>query len=141
MRTRHGITRTVFVFRTWVVKVPSWRHRSLVRGWLANRSEWRQRHKPNVCRPALTVFHMVVVYPRAHWVGVDSGRGSGPWVGRDGDEGKASSWGRFRDRWLLIDFDAAWEHPRGLVGGIYYWNQERLGRKWAQLPQQKPDLL
>lgn len=108
---------------------------TFVRSWLANRSEWCQRDRPDVARPLLTLLHLVVVFPAADEVAV--GRGV-PWQARahshshSGDEAKASSWGRFGHRWLLIDYDRAWESPRGFVGGRYYLHQERLARRWAR---------
>lgn len=143
MKVCRGVTRTVFVGRRWVVKVPRI-HWSLspemgtapwwcfARAWLANRSEWRQRDRTGVARPVLTFGHLAVVFPAAFRVAPDDGE-VGPWCDHSGDEGKGSSWGYFPgEGWLLIDYDRAWEQDdRGLVGGIYYGRQERLARKWV----------
>lgn len=156
MIVRRGVTRTVFVGPRWAVKVPrlqmdrpsGWRavHSEIgwvVRGWLANRSEWRQRHRADVARPVLTFGHFAVVFPAAIEVGDDrlTDPGPGPWVGfediEDGrrrDELKPSSWGRFPDGWRIIDFDRAWDqNGRGIIGSLYFGNQERLARKWSKL--------
>lgn len=148
MEIRRGVTRTVIVGRRWAVKLPIGLGMSfhglagdLVRGWLANQSEWRQRRRPGVARPRLTLLHLVLVMPAADWVGSDRFSVKGPWQSIDPadvgarDEAKPSSWGRFGDRWLLIDFDRAWERDgRGLVGRLYYGHQERSARRWARLP-------
>lgn len=128
MRRERGITRTVFVGRRWAVKVPSLHYRKPVRGWLANQSEWRQRHRRQVCRPVATLAHVALVMPAADRIGTASEHG--PWVGLEPDEGKPSSWGRFGHRWLLVDYDRAWEPPHGLVGAVYYGLQERRARRW-----------
>jgi hypothetical protein len=127
---RRGVTRVVFVGRRWAVKMPSVGYAWGVRGWLANRSEWRQRRRRGVARPVLTLGHVVLVMPVAERIGRwDS-------VAGEGDEAKPSSWGWFGDRgWLLVDFDRAWEQDdRGWVGGLYYGRQERLARRWSNLP-------
>lgn len=143
---RSGVTRYVLLAGLYAVKVPRpRRHRrrvprsgsSGVRGWLANRSEWRQRHRPGVNPPLLTVAHCVTVYRRADEVGTwhpgddvpcrPAARGPG----HDAEEAKGSSWGRFGDRWLLIDYDRAWERPHGIVGALYYAREDRRGRRWA----------
>lgn len=106
-----------------------------VRGWLANRSEWQQRHRPDVARPIATFLHLAVVYPRADALApsCDQWQRTMVTVGYRPEEAKPSSWGRFGGGWRLVDFDRAWQYPRGWVGGLYYWNQERLGRKWSKL--------
>mgnify|MGYP001560855129 CR=1 FL=1 len=144
MSRRWGVTRTVFVGRRWAVKVPSLHHRNLVRGWLANRSEWRQRHRTDVYRPLLTLGHLALVFPAANELAVEGDWAEptfdGPWTGHEDieenrDERKPSSWGRFGNRWLIIDFDRAWQqHDRGLIGRLYYGRQERLARRWMALP-------
>lgn len=132
------MTRTVFVGRRWAMKVPTLRYRrNMLRGWLANRSEWRQRKRRDVARPVATLFHLVLVMPSAYCTGDQlQGKLEGPWFDRAGDEAKPCSWGWFRDRgWRLVDYDAAWEPgDRGLVGGVYYWIQERRARRWMRLP-------
>ena len=150
MRRHHGITRTVFVVGRWAIKVPSLRHRYLLRGWLANRSEWKQRRRPDVARPIITLGHLVTVFPRAQEIGAwepedcperalwPSGLDVDEWdphqpCGHSTEEAKGSSWGRFGDRWLLIDYDRAWQDPRGAVGAAYYGRQERRARKWSTL--------
>lgn len=154
METRCGVTRRVFLAGRWAVKVPrvhlvertpgahivhGWAGWAL-RGWLANRSEWRQRRRPDVARPVLTLAHVVLVFPRADEVGDDRTEDvPGPWSGhediedgRERDERKPSSWGRFAGQWLIIDFDRAWESAdRGIIGGVWFGYQERQARKWA----------
>ncbi len=134
-----GVTRTAYAIGPWACKVPSWRHRYLLRGWLANRSEWKQRRRDDVVAPVLTVGYLVNVspivltWPRHLWGEWDEQ--IRPWLefcGYSAEEAKPSSWGLFNGRWSLIDFDRCWAEPRGWVGGIYYWNQERLGRKWLK---------
>lgn len=138
MRRRRGVTRTVFVGRRWALKVPTVHYRrNFVRGWLANRSEWRQRKRRDVARPVATLFHFVLVMPAAKVTGADAAHiwPYEPWVDRAGDDAKPCSWGWFGDRWLLIDYDRAWEDSdRGIVGGIYYAIQERRAREWIHLP-------
>lgn len=133
------MTRTVFVGRRWAVKVPTLRYRrNVLRGWLANRSEWRQRKQRGVARPVATLFHFAMVMPAAVCVGGEADPFWGePWLERDGDDGKPCSWGWFPNGggWKLIDYDRAWESgDRGLVGGVYYWRQERKARRWMNLP-------
>lgn len=139
MKVHSGITRHVLVGRRLAVKWPS-SYQWFVRGWLANRSEWKQRDRVGVNRPLVTLGHVVLVVRSARVV-PDNEWASGPWrfpgeevPWADGDEAKVSSWGWFASGWRLIDFDRAWEHPRGLVGSLYYGRQERLARKWAGLP-------
>jgi hypothetical protein len=129
---RNGVTRLVVLAGPVAVKLP--RLGNVVRGWLANRSEWHQRGRDDVARPWLSVGHIALVMPRADEVCDDEYRRepSDGEVGRD--EAKGSSWGRFGDRWLLIDFDRSWEPPRGLVGSLYFGRQERTARRWMRLP-------
>ena len=132
----HGITRTVLVTDNYAIKVPSLHHRLLVRGWLANRSEWKQSWRTDVHPPLYTLGHVVTVYRAALTLdGLDSS--TAPWQDipprYTGDEAKRSSWGVVAGRLALIDYDRAWEDPRGIIGGVYYWRQERLARKWARL--------
>lgn len=148
-----GVTRVVFLAGRWAVKVPRchgfgrstfW---ELTRGWLANRSEWRQRDRPGVARPIFTVCHFVVVYPRCLPLPLemqldleaihDAESAS---VYRDGheafdlEETKPSSWKMLDGAPVLVDFDRAWEdHDRGWVGQLYYWRQDWLGRRWARV--------
>ena len=126
---RRGVTRTVFLTCRWAVKVPGGYGGMLVRGWLANRSEWRQRHRRRVCRPVLSLLHFVLVMPRAQHVGwIDDSQQTGPWDGCRGDKAKPSSWGWFGDRYLLIDYDLSWRVDRGIIGGIYFgWQEWRYG--------------
>lgn len=134
MHVAHGVTRTVLVTRRWAIKVPTTKYpRNWIRGYLANQSEWRQRDRPGVNRPLCTLAHLVVVHPAADVVGHREW-GHGPWVGRDGDDAKPCSWGRFGGAWRLIDFDRAWVDPRGIVGPAYYAIQEWRARRWMRLP-------
>lgn len=136
-----GVTRTVHKVGPWAVKRPGgwggYRPAALLRGWLANRSEWKQRHRPDVARPRWTLFYIVQGYPIGRLPDqylfdlLVSG-----WLracGYSAEEAKPSSWAYF-DRPRLIDSDRAWQHPRGIIGAIYYGNQERLARKWMRLP-------
>jgi hypothetical protein len=154
IHVRRGVTRAVVVGRRWVVKFPRLQlfsrspetriaHSRLgwaTRGWLANRSEWRQRHRPDVAQPVLTLGHLAVVFPAAARVGGDDI--AGPWLdphGRRDDECKPDSWGLFPDGWRIIDFDHSWEEDdRGVVGRLYYGRQERLARQWGLPPWWKP---
>lgn len=145
---RSGVTRTVMLTRRSAIKVPK-----SVRGWLANRSEWKQRNRPDVARPTWSLLFFAQRYPLALFTGwwdpedchipaaVPSGLLVDPeedWdphapCGHSNEEAKGSSWGRYEGKWLLIDYDRAWQEPRGFVGGLYYGRQERLARKWATL--------
>jgi hypothetical protein len=125
----HGVNRTVVLAGRWAFKLPWGLGRVPVRGWLANRSEWRQRTRPDVCRPRWTLGHVVLVMPRAEEIWGEDLDG----YFYSGDEAKADSWGRFGDRWALIDFDRSWD-DRGFIGRLYWGNQERLARKWMKLP-------
>lgn len=140
---RSGVTRSVLIGRIWVYKIAKGRS-SLIRGVIANRSEWHQRDRTDVARPAWTFLYLIQCYPKASYVPHWSQRGpwdnhpprpsdDDDWSGWHGDEYKASSWGRFRDRWLLIDYDRGHQERDWLIGKLYYGNQERLGRKWAKL--------
>jgi hypothetical protein len=84
-----------------------------------------------VARVRASLGHVVLVMARADAVWPESYRHG---TGLEGDERKGSSWGRFGSTWLLIDFDRAWEEPRGVVGALYYGRQERLARRWMALP-------
>lgn len=128
----HGTCRTVLLTGRWAVKFPWGLGRQPVRGWLANRSEWRQRYRANVCRPSLSLAHVALIMPRAER---SAREGELSFCREDEtDEQKSSSWGYFGDRWLLVDFDRSWEtHDRGLIGRLYWGNQERLARKWMKL--------
>lgn len=155
MRVGKGVTRSAWAFgRNWVIKVPN-RGRFL-RGYLANQSEWHQRDRPDVARPLLSIFHLALIMPRAHTTLLTHVEQHGPAVtshigtildpaaptitedgvdGYVGDEAKLCSWGLFWNGWRLIDYDRAWDPgQRSLITGrLYYWNQERLGRKWSKL--------
>jgi hypothetical protein len=123
----HGVNRTVLLAGRWAFKLPWGLGHVPVRGWLANRSDWRQRARPDVCRPLWT---LVLVMPRAEQLWSRDLDG----YAYEGDETKANSWGRFGDHWLLIDYDRSWDaHDRGLIGRAYWGNQERLARKWSKL--------
>jgi hypothetical protein len=127
----HGTSRTVLLVDRWALKLPWGLCHQPLRGWLANRSEWHQRHRPDVCPAVFTFGHVVLVMPRAEERWHDELEG----YSYTGDEAKGDSWGRFGDRWLLIDYDRSWEaDDRGLVGRMYWGNQERLARKWMKLP-------
>lgn len=130
-----GVTRWVLCIGNVAIKFPK-----NLRGWLANESEWRQRKRSDVNRPYISILHFIIIYPRASEVG--------DWDPEDcphdvsiniehksNEEKKGSSWGLFKDKWLLIDFDRAWERPRSLIGFFYYYNQERLYKKWSKLPR------
>lgn len=124
-----GVTRWVLLIGPWAIKIPK-----NFRGWLANQSEWRQRKRIDVARPKLTLVHFLVVFPRADEIGR---WGPEDFVRRHEyslEESKGSSWGKFGGVWMLIDYDRAWQHPRSLIAWPYYWNQERLSRKWSKLP-------
>lgn len=134
-----GVTRTVILVDRWAIKIPKPSYQLGVHGWLANQSEWRQRRRPDVNPPLLTLFHFATAYRRADEL---AERQYGPkgneWPtahyaeqGYFGDEGKGSSWGRFDDRWLLIDYDR-WPLTRGLVGRLY-----RAHRMRAHLKKQR----
>jgi hypothetical protein len=133
-RLGKGVTRTVWRVGRWAVKVPNrgW----LVRGYLANQSEWHQRHRPDVNRPTATLFHLALVAPLADQLRDprdDQWHLERNAEGYSDEESKPQSWGLFGGRWLLLDFDQAWRQPRrGLVGRAYYGNQERLARKWMR---------
>lgn len=144
MKVGKGVTRTVWSFgRHWVVKVPNrgW----FLRGYLANQSEWRQRHRPDVAPPVLSIFNVALVMARAERDLLNHVALFGPpddmpitedgVDGHSGDEAKLCSWGLYPAGWRLIDFDRAWvlEQRSPIIGRLYYWNQERLGRKWSKL--------
>lgn len=135
-RLGRGCTRYVLGIGPYAIKLPWGYTRSLLRGWLANRSEWRQRHRPDVATPIATLGHLVLVYRRAEQPISDEWWEANvrPWLARtySAEESKSCSWGLTADGWRLIDFDRAW-HPddRGLVGGVYYGRQERMARRWA----------
>lgn len=132
-----GVTRTVYRCGRWAVKVPGGQGRRLVRGWLANQSEWRQRHRADVARPWLTLAHVVLVMPVADRAADDTWweEHARPWLtaaGYSDEESKSSSWGLFGRRWLLVDFDRASDHPRTAAAAVYYWLQERPYRRMAR---------
>lgn len=150
-----GVTRTVYEIHGRAVKVPwgldglrpAWRTspfpsvKQLVRGILANRSEWKQRDDVNVHAPLLTFGYVVNVYPvaevvpRGRWDAWDDAEGIWAlFMGYTPEEAKPSSWGCVDERWALIDYDRCWDDPKGWLGAIYYWDEERLARKWARLP-------
>lgn len=141
---RSGVTRNVILTKRYAIKVPCrrWGSRApwkwigpLVRGWLANQSEWRQRHRRRVNPPLFTLFHFATWYRRAEEVSTwDTDNAPQATMRRYRvEERKGSSWGRFGRRWLLIDYDRCWERPWGLVARFYYWPQERMFRKWAKV--------
>lgn len=135
MKIVHGVTRSVILTERLAIKLPWGQGHMPLRGWMANRSEWHQRYRLDVNPPGASLLHLALVSRRIStvddWEQWDLE--VMPWLvfcGYSAEEAKPSSWGLFNDRWLLIDYDRCWQHPRGLVGGIYYWNQERLARKW-----------
>lgn len=95
-----GVTRTVILTRKYAIKLPGGLSGSIVRGWLANRSEWRQRKRREVSRPIGTLFHFALLMSRADRVGLEGE--DGPWMKRRGDIRKPSSWGLFGTKWLRI---------------------------------------
>lgn len=129
VEVRRGVTRTVYLWGRWAFKVPGGYGNHGLRGWLANRSEWRRRKGRRKCRPVATLLHFVLVMPRAERV-AEFGE-PGPWDGKHcGDARKASSWGRFGGEWLQLDYDLSWcQRDRGLVGALYYGMQERRARR------------
>jgi hypothetical protein len=126
---RSGVTRIVLLTPRYAFKLPRG-----YRGVLANESEWSQRHRPDVNSPLRSPLHLVQISRRAEKLFP-----GGTWAeereaeGYSQEEAKSHSWGRFGDRWLLIDFDRAWAEPRGLLARPYYARQERLARKWMKL--------
>lgn len=136
-----GVTRRVYQIGPWAVKLAGggWGGMHL-RGWMANRSEWRHRRRPDVVSPLFTLGHVITAYPLADGLATDD-RFIDHWcdqvepfllmAGYCAEETKPSSWGLFNGRWLLLDYDAALRDRRHFPENIYYWNQERLGRKWV----------
>lgn len=131
---RSGITRTVLLVGRWAIKVPRLSYAYGVRGWLANRSECKQFARHGVNPPLTTLGHFATVYRRADRCLSEDEMRDRPelmngdlWLG--GDEDKASSWGWFGNELRLIDYDRAWHHPRGIVGGLYFGHQERIARR------------
>jgi hypothetical protein len=148
MKVRRGATRVILIGSRWAVKIPAADYSWGLRGWLANRSEWRQRRRTDVIRPIVSFAHLVVVFPAALEIGDDDEDRVGPWSSmapsRYPDESRANSWGRFEDGWRLVDFDRCWDREdRGIVGGLYFARLERLARKWQLpawwLPHEHPD--
>lgn len=136
-RLGRGITRYVVGVGPYAIKLPWGYGRSVLRGWLANRSEWRQRHCPDVNPPFLTLGHFVLVSRRAEQPISDEWWEANirPWLVRTycAEESKPCSWGLTADGWRLIDFDRAWHaDDRGLIGGVYYGRQERMARRWMR---------
>lgn len=131
---RSGITRNVILTRHWAIKVPN-SYAWGVRGWLANRSEWRQRRRPDVNPPVFTLAYVVSVYRRAVTFTAFRETDPGPWQTHQGDEAKPSSWGcPPASSWRLIDYDRAWaQEDRGWIGALYFGRQERLARRWMNL--------
>lgn len=130
---RSGVTRVVVLVGPWAIKIVRLRSSmGFIRSWLANESEWRRRRAPGVNGPIATVVHLIAVYPRAEEIGRWDPEDC-PFPVEGNEERKGSSWGRVDGRWLLVDFDRAWEERTWPVGWLYYWNQDRLGRKWAKL--------
>lgn len=140
-----GVTRTVYEIRGRAVKVPwglaGYRPKAIVRGILANRSEWQQRDDVNVHAPLRTLAYVVNVYPVAEvvprgrwWIWDVRESIWAEFMGYTPEEAKPSSWGCVNGRWALIDYDRCWDDPKGWLGAIYYWDEERLARKWARLP-------
>lgn len=130
-----GITRWVLLIGPFAIKFPK-----SLRGYLANQSEWRQRKRPRVNRPIISLFHLMIVFYRAteigKWEPKEFNVSSRYWYGIEysNEEAKGESWGLVKNCWVLIDFDRAWENPRPVIGLLYYWNQARLARKWMNLP-------
>lgn len=145
MKVGKGVTRTVWSLGpNWVVKIPNWG--CLVRGYLANQSEWRQRHRPDVAPPVLSIFNVALIMGRAERNLLTHVERIGPPAdiqitedgvdGHRGDEAKLCSWGYYPESgWRLIDYDRAWDPDQRspITGRLYYWNQERLARKWSKL--------
>jgi hypothetical protein len=140
-----GVTRLVILVGPWALKLPRGMFRDRrwfgwwIRGWLANRSEWRQRHRSDVCPLMATVGHFVLIARRGEPVDREAWEDSVVDVlvdyGYSWEEAKASSWARFDGRALLVDFDRAWQQgDRGWIGGWYYGRQERAARRWLAMP-------
>lgn len=146
-----GVTRTVLLVGPVAVKFPggygisdgphnmalSW-----LRGWLANQSEWQQRHRPDVADVLFTFGHVALIMRRGKPVPLEA---AGAWddveavnlgrMGYSAEESKPSSWAEFNGDWKLIDFDRSWhQDQRGLIGRLYWGWQERLARQWSRLP-------
>ena len=108
MKVRRGCTRTVLLVGRWAIKVPSIKYRRPIRGWLANRSEWRQRRRPDVFPPVLTICFVVQVYRRASWTARWQPEHC-PFEGYSVEESKGESWGLYPGGgWKLIDYDRSW---------------------------------
>ena len=126
-----GVTRTVLRVHRWAIKLPGghggYSPERLLRGWLANRSEWKDRHRPDVIAPVFSLGGFLNVYPLAD--ALVTGVEPQPWnvfCGYSHEEAKWSSWGCFDGRWLLLDYDRAWQpEGRGWVGRWYYGRMER----------------
>lgn len=142
-RIGQGVTRTVYGTRRFAFKVPrlrdGWRDWPLnvVRGILANESEWHNRHRRDVATPCVSLFHIVLVMPRAdsvgNWDPEDAESAPIFQLGYDHEELKGDSWGCFDGVWLLIDFDESHREPRSLLGHWYWGRQERMAREWIGL--------
>lgn len=103
-----------------------------VRGWLANRDEWRRRDALGVNRPVRSLWHFCVISAAADEIGEG---GCGPWDGQPGDYIKPKNWGRFGDEWRLLDYEQCWEDRGGIIARIYWWNSDRIGRRWIALAE------
>lgn len=127
-----GVTRCVVVGHRWAFKFPRLSMHFGVRGWLANRSEWRRRNIEGINRPLLNVGNFCVIFQAADEV---RDGGVGPWEGQPGDYAKPHNWGLFGDEWRLLDYEQCWKDRGGIIARIYWWNSDRIGRRWIALAE------
>lgn len=150
-----GSTRHVYGLHKWAIKVPNlnkrptrWRGMFL-RGVLANRSEWKQRHRDDVVKPLFTFFWIAQVYPKVDlipefmWESWDlCHRPSLIDQGYRYDECKPSSWATVWSPWCgfpsnparavnlrLLDYDRCWDEPMGILGKYQEWRDEWINRR------------
>ena len=142
-----GSTRHVYGLGRYAIKVPNlnprptrWRGMFL-RAVLANRSEWKQRHRPDVVSPLLTIFWIIQVYPKVRPIPEDEwalwNECHRPKLVAQGyryDEAKPSSWGRhtlapLNTQVILMDYDRCWDEPMGWLGKYQEWRDEWINRR------------
>jgi hypothetical protein len=142
-RIGRGVTRSVYKVGNKAVKLPNgyagylpWK---LLRGIMANQSEWNQRKtRDDIVKPLWTIFWVVQAYPIAK--APESGQTM--WdvamrlelieQGYSAEEAHYMAWMWLDDRLLLVDYDRSDEEPRTRLAKLYFWNEDRKYNKWAR---------
>lgn len=142
-RIGRGVTRSVYKVGNKAVKLPvglgGFKPWNIIRGLMANQSEWKQRNKrDDIVKPLWTVLYIIQVYPIAEPLVSDPSLWNVAMrlelieQGYSAEEASHTAWMWLNDRLFLVDYDRSDEEPRTRLARLYFWNEDRKYNKWIR---------